>query len=197
MSLIRSAAQAKSTVAHTLASPSSALKSAPVQDVLRVPAALSDYVKPAPSDARVRLRNNALVLGALWTTTTLLPTPSPARALLVVALRRDVSDVVWVLSILGMCLACLTRSSFTGICEEVLMLAVLSLNMAQATFALRYPIKLPPASSMPSAALKRSPAPSPISRRLLASSSKVSFFRFHPLSSWYTVYVILRHSVFS
>jgi hypothetical protein len=80
--------------------------------LLAMPVSTLAWLTPSRTDASVRLTNSALALVALGTLTALLPVPSPARALLPVALRRDVPAPVWAFSVLRarlrvfMCGAC-------------------------------------------------------------------------------------------
>ncbi|KAH9941972.1 hypothetical protein B0H21DRAFT_541805 [Amylocystis lapponica] len=83
--------------------------------------AILDWFKPSPHEALARLRSNSLGLLTLTILTNLLPLPSPWDA--ISALRRNT-----------------TSTPYYILCAlEVLVLALLALNVLQASYAIKYP----------------------------------------------------------
>ncbi|OBZ74195.1 hypothetical protein A0H81_06183 [Grifola frondosa] len=86
-----------------------------------------DYLKLTPSEAATRLRTNALGLLALVVLTNLLPLPSLWSSFNVVRERRYANSLYYYLCTL-----------------ELFALAIMSLNVLQASYALKYPRTLHP-----------------------------------------------------
>jgi len=90
-----------------------------------------DWLKPSRGEALARLRTNGLGLLTLTIFTNLLPLPSPWVAIATVRKNTPVSTFYY------------------GLCAlEVLALALLGLNILQASYALKYP-RAPPAVPPP------------------------------------------------
>ncbi|KAF9819320.1 hypothetical protein IEO21_02208 [Rhodonia placenta] len=85
-------------------------------------ATIADWLKPSRGEAMARLRTNGLSLLTAVVLTHLLPVPSPWTAISVLRERIPASGVYYLLCSV-----------------EVLLLAVLSINILQATYALKYP----------------------------------------------------------
>ncbi|KZP19748.1 hypothetical protein FIBSPDRAFT_862447 [Athelia psychrophila] len=102
---------------------------------------LGNYLKPYPNEAFLRLRSSSLALVAAFLFTNLLPVPTPLGAWIAVTSSDETGLIWWGLS-----------------CIELAIFGLLSLNITQSLWALRYPRKsLPP--STPSK--PRSPALAP------------------------------------
>ncbi|KAI6041845.1 hypothetical protein EDC04DRAFT_2664402 [Pisolithus marmoratus] len=95
---------------------------------------ISDRIKPYKHEALIRLRNSTVSLVALVVTTHVLPLPSLWTAVNVVRdHEQGDTGILW------------------GVCAtELVFLALLTLNIAQAAYALRYPRK-PHPTPIPSA----------------------------------------------
>ncbi|EPT01150.1 hypothetical protein FOMPIDRAFT_1049125 [Fomitopsis schrenkii] len=100
-----------------------------------------DWLKPSRGEAIARLRTNALGLLTITIITNLLPLPSPWTAVATVRGRAPVNTLYY------------------GLCAlEVFALALLAMNILQASYALKYPrAQIPPPAPPPSPA-KASPA---------------------------------------
>ncbi|KAI0078729.1 hypothetical protein K474DRAFT_1683688 [Panus rudis PR-1116 ss-1] len=102
------------------------------------PQSLSDWLKPSRNEAITRLRTNGFAVVALFIVTHLAPIPSLVTAVRVVLTRADVGAIWWLFSVL-----------------ETFVLAVLGMNILQASYALQYP----PTSAPPLASASRPGTP--------------------------------------
>ncbi|EMD39119.1 hypothetical protein CERSUDRAFT_93160 [Gelatoporia subvermispora B] len=114
---------------------------------------IAEWLKPSRGEALARLRTNSLGLLMLTILTSLLPLPSPWTAIDVVRERKPAGIMYYYLCVL-----------------ESLALAVLLFNVAQSSYALKYPRPAPVSASAPSPAPTKSapvsPSPPPRQWRL-------------------------------